>query len=100
MAKKYQYCVAECWGKGFIKKEDAQSFSITGFPGNVWQVPINNQDANLWLFKVNAVRKTLQEAQALVNQSVQQSQIAWDALPEDQKIGPGRSRPTDIVLDE
>jgi hypothetical protein len=50
--KTYQYCVAECWGSGFITLEDAIKIRISGFPGNVWQVPAHNPDANLWIMKV------------------------------------------------
>jgi hypothetical protein len=35
----YKYCVAECWGKGFITHSDASKFQVSGFPGNVWQIP-------------------------------------------------------------
>ena len=45
--KNYQYCVAECWGKGFITNNDSSQFSISGLPGNVWQVPANNRNANI-----------------------------------------------------
>jgi hypothetical protein len=48
----YKYCVAECWGKGFITHSDASKFQVSGFPGNVWQIPANSQDANLWVNKV------------------------------------------------
>jgi len=99
--KNFEYCVAECWGKGFIKLEDSLRFKISGFPGNVWQIPAHNQDANLWISKVAGTKKTLQEAQAIVTAEVSAAQAAWDALPEDQKNRPGNnSRPTDIVLPE
>jgi len=98
--KNFEYCVAECWGKGFIKLEDSLRFKISGFPGNVWQIPAHNQDANLWIYKVAGTRKTLQEAQAIVTAEVTAAQAAWDALPEEQKTLRGNSRPTDIVLPE
>jgi hypothetical protein len=85
--KKYQYCVAECWGKGFITIEDSSQFSISGFPGNIWQVN-----------GVGGIRKTIEEAQAIVNTEVLKSQTAWDALPSDNKIPD--SRPIDIILPE
>ena len=47
MAKTYQYCVAENWGKGFIDHVEAIKISFTGLPGNVWQVPAYNKHANL-----------------------------------------------------
>ena len=33
----YKYCVAECWGKGFITHSDASKFQVSGFSGNVWR---------------------------------------------------------------
>jgi alpha-D-ribose 1-methylphosphonate 5-triphosphate synthase subunit PhnG len=56
------------------------SFTISGFPGNIWQVPAHNKDANLWISKVLGVVKTKAEAQAIVDAEVQAAQAAWDAL--------------------
>jgi hypothetical protein len=96
--KNYQYCVAECWGKGFITHNDSTKFSISGFPGNVWQVPANNKDANLWINGVAGIRKTLEEAQAIVTEQVQIAQAAYDALPADDPRKLQNERPNDIVL--
>jgi hypothetical protein len=98
--KKYQYCVAECWGSGFITTDDATKFSISGFPGNVWQVPANNRDANIWINGVAGIRKTVEEAQAIVTEQVQIAQAAWDALPADDFRKKQNARPNDIVLPE
>jgi len=96
----YKYCVAENWGKGFITHDDSSKFQISGFPGNVWQIPANNQDANLWVNKVAGVWKTKEEAQAIVDAIIAQAQAAWDALPDEQKQQPfNRQRPTAIVLE-
>jgi hypothetical protein len=96
----YKYCVAENWGVGFITNDDSSKFQISGFPGNLWQIPANNQDANLWVNKVAGVWKTKEEAQTIVDAIVAQAQAAWDALPEDQKQEPFRNRrPTAIVLE-
>ena len=99
MAKTYQYCVAENWGKGFIDHIEAVKISFTSFPGNVWQVPAYNKTANLWIAKVGGAVKTLSEAQAIVDAEVTAAQTAWDALPEDQK-GEDNPRPADITLTE
>jgi hypothetical protein len=98
--KNYQYCVAECWGKGFITHDDSVKLSVSGFPGNVWQVPANNKDANIWINGIAGVRKTVQEAQAIVTEQVQISQAVWDALPADDIRKTQNSRPNDIVLPE
>ena len=96
----YKYCVAECWGKGFITHDDASKYQVSGFPGNVWQIPADNQDANLWVNKVAGSFKTKAEAQAIVDAEVAAAQAAWDALPDAQKQAPmNRQRPTAIVLE-
>ena len=101
MANNYQYCVAECWGTGFITHDDSSKFQISGYPGNVWQVPANNRDANVWINGVAGVRKTHAEAQAIVDAEIAKAQAAWDALPAEQKQEPlNRQRPTAIVLPE
>ena len=98
----YKYCVAENWGKGFITHDDSSKFQISGFPGNVWQIPANSQDANLWVYKVAGTFKTKEEAQAIVDAIITQAQADWDALPDSEKNKPipfGRQRPTAIVLE-
>jgi len=96
----YKYCVAECWGKGFITHSDSSKFQVSGFPGNVWQIPADNQDANLWVNKVAGTFKTKAEAQAIVDVEITAAQAAWDALPDAQKQEPmNRQRPTAIVLE-
>lgn len=92
------YIVAENWGKGFITHQDSASFSPSGFPANVWQVPANNRDANLWIAKVLGTVKTRVEAQALVDAEITAAQAAYDALSEEQKAI--QSRPEDITLEE
>ena len=96
----YKYCVAENWGKGFITHSDSSKYQVSGFPGNVWQIPANNQEANLWVNKVAGIFKTTAEAQAIVDEQVALAQAAWDALSEEQKNRPGfNQRPTAIVLE-
>jgi len=92
------YIVAENWGKGFIEHSESSKFTISGFPGNVWQVPAHNKDANLWISKVLGTVKTKVEAQAIVDAEVQAAQAAWDALPAEEQAKSGR--PADITLVE
>ena len=92
------YIVAENWGKGFIEHSESSKFTISGFPGNVWQVPAHNKDANLWINKVLGVVKTKAEAQAIVDAEVQAAQAAWDALSAEEQAR--TSRPADITLVE
>ena len=105
MAKTYQYCVAENWGKGFIDHDESFRITFKGLPANVWQVPAYNKHANLWIAKVAGVVKTKDEAQALVDAEVQAAQAAWDAIPADdprkQEGTPEyQERPADITLEE
>ena len=99
MAKIYQYCVAENWGKGFIDYEESTRITFKSFPGNVWQVPAYNKHGNLWIAKVAGVVKTKDEAQAIVDAEVQADQAAWDALPAEEKTD-DNPRPSDITLEE
>jgi len=105
MAKTYQYCVAENWGKGFINHDESHRITFKSFPGNVWQVPAYNKHANLWIAKVAGVVKTKDEAQAIVDAEVTAAQSAWDndnvdgetAEQKEERLG---SRPADITLGE
>jgi|TARA_R100001463_G_scaffold12095_1_gene33334 hypothetical protein len=94
----YQYCVASNWGKGFITNSDALKLEISGFPGDVWKVNANNQDANRWISGVAGDRKTLSEAQAIVDAEITQAQNDWDALSDEEKATV--SRPENITLTE
>jgi|SRR5210317_423195 hypothetical protein len=105
MAKTYQYCVAENWGKGFIDHVESIKITFKSFPGNVWQVPAYNKHANLWIAKVNGTVKTLSEAQDIVTAEVTSAQNAWDAdnvegETAEQKNDRLGDRPADITLTE
>ena len=105
MAKTYQYCVAENWGKGFIDHDESQRITFVGYPGNVWQVPAYNKHANLWIAKVAGTVKTLSEAQTIVTAQVDAAQDAWDAdnvdgESADEKIERLGTKPADITLVE
>ena len=101
----YQYCIAENWGKGFIENNDSAHFEISGYPANIWQVPINNQRANLWIAKVLGTVKTRDEAQAILDDEITAQQTAWDNNNVDgetaeEKIERMGEKPTRIVLEE
>ena len=100
MAKTYQYCVSENWGKGFIDYDESFRITFQSYPGNVWQVPAYNKHANLWIAKVAGAVKTKDEAQALVDAEVQAAQAAWDAQTDEQKADEMNPRPADITLEE
>ena len=100
MAKTYQYCVAENWGKGFIDHVESQKITFASFPGNVWQVPAYNKHGNLWIAKVAGTVKTKTEAQAIVTAQVQAAQATWDDQTDEEKNDPMNKRPVDITLEE
>jgi len=100
MAKTYQYCVAENWGKGFIDHVESQKITFASFPGNVWQVPAYNKHGNLWIAKVAGTVKTKDEAQAIVTAQVQAAQATWDDQTDEEKNDPMNKRPVDITLEE
>ena len=105
MAKTYQYCVAENWGKGFIDHDESMRITFKSFPGNVWQVPAYIKHGNLWIAKVAGTVKTKDEAQTIVDAEVKKAQDAWDADNEDgesadEKIERIGAKPVDITLEE
>ena len=105
MAKTYQYCVADNWGKGFIDHDESSRITFKGYPCDVWQVPAYNKHGNLWIAKVAGTLKTKDEAQTIVTAKVDAAKTAWDNNNVDgetsaekiQRIG---AKPTDITLDE
>ena len=105
MAKTYQYCVAENWGKGFIDHDESSRITFKGFPGDVWQVPAYNKHGNLWIAKVAGAVKTKDEAQTIVTAKVDEYQTAWDnnnveGESSDEKIARLGAKPADITLEE
>lgn len=105
MAKTYQYCVAENWGKGFIDHDESHRITFKSFPGNVWQVPAYNKHANLWIAKVAGTVKTKDEAQTIVSAEVTAVQTAWDnnnvdGETSDEKNERLGERPADITLED
>lgn len=105
MAKTYQYCVAENWGKGFIDHDESHRITFKSFPGNVWQVPAYNKHANLWIAKVAGTVKTKDEAQTIVSAEVTAAQTAWDnnnveGESADEKIERLGAKPADITLED
>lgn len=101
----YQYCVAKNWGIGFITFEDSAQLEIKSFPGGLWKINANSQRANRWIAGVAGERKTLAEAQAIINQKILEDQTSWDAIPaddlrKDETSDLYRARPTTITLTE
>jgi hypothetical protein len=105
MTKTYQYCVAENWGKGFIEHNESSRITFRGLPGDIWQVPAHDKNANLWIQKVLGTLKTRDEAQAIVDSVITQAQATWDAdkvegESVEQKVDRIGERPVLITLEE
>jgi len=101
----YQYCIAKNWGKGFIESNESASFKISGYPADIWQVPINNKKANLWITRVLGIPKTRDEAQAILDTEINTQQTAWDndnvdGETSEEKIERLGEKPIDITLPE
>ena len=91
------YGVATNTGKGFFTAEDRRKFFLRGYPADVWMVG-NNVAGAMWLAEKNGVEKTKAEAQALIDAEVQAAQAEYDALSDEEKALPGRTRPADVIL--
>ena len=91
----YKYCVAVNSGKGFINARERMEFYLSGHPGNVWVVG-DNLYGDAWIRRNNAIVKTKEDAQAIVNQEIINQQHVYDDLPEEQKLT--RPRPESVVL--
>ena len=91
------YGTATNTGKGFFTAEDRRAFFLRGYPAEVWVVG-NNEKGAMWLAEKNGVEKTKAEAQALIDAEVQAAQAAYDALSDEEKADPTRSRPGDVTL--
>ncbi len=65
MKKYYQ---VENYGHGFITHQENEMAHIAGFPGNIWVT-----ENVSWAQRVNAVEKTKEEAQTIVDVAVASS---------------------------
>ena len=97
MSTHFIYGTATNTGKGFFTHEDRLKFFLRGYPADVWCVG-NTADGARWLADKNGVEKTKPEAQALVTAQVEAEQAAYDALSDEEKAAPGKTRPGDITL--
>ena len=78
-----KYYQAENYGKGFITHEDNELAHIAGYPGNIW-VTTNTA----WATRVEAIEKTKQEAQAIVDTAVSASYVPPESTTPPQVILP------------
>ena len=79
MKKYYQ---VENYGNGFITHQENETAHVAGFPGNIWVT-----ENSAWAQRVNAVEKTKEEAQTIVDDAVSGSYVP-----------PNSTTPPQIVL--
>ena len=91
----YKYCVAVNSGKGFINAKERMEFYLSGHPGNVWVVG-DNLYGDAWIRRNNAIVKTKEDAQAIVDAEIAAAQSAYDSLEDSEKDN--RVRPGNEVL--
>ena len=93
------YCTATHTGKGFFTHQDRNAFYLSGHVGDVWVVG-NNAAGISWINRVSGTAKVKADAQAIVDGKVEESQAAWDALPEADKAPatPNNTRPEKYTL--
>ena len=68
------YCTATNTGKGFFTHEDRNNFYLSGHAGDVWVVG-NNAAGLGWIDRVSGTAKTKAEAQAIVDESLEATQV-------------------------
>ena len=78
------YCTATNWGKDFFTHSDRNNFYLSGHAGDVWVVGHNAHGVS-WINRVNGTAKVKAEAQAIVDGKVEEAQVAYDALPAEEK---------------
>ena len=74
-----KYCTATCSGKGFFTHADREAAHLSGHPGNIWCVGDNNAT---WVERAGGVEKTLEEAQAILDDVIDDAQAKWDLKDE------------------
>ena len=78
-----KYCTATHSGHGFFTHADREAAHLSGHSGDIWCVGDNN---SAWIERVGGTEKTLEEAQAIVNSAVADTQTVWDATDENYKL--------------
>jgi hypothetical protein len=79
------YCTATNTGKNFFTHQDRNDFYLSGHAGDVWVVG-NNPAGIGWINRINGTGKLKAEAQAIVDGKVEEAQVAYDALSEEEKV--------------
>ena len=91
-----KYWVIENTGKDFFTHQDREDMPVfQGHPGDVW-ITSDNAKATTWAGKYPNVSKTKTEAQAIVDDKVEEAQEEWDN--QDEPKHPD-TRPVKYTLD-
>jgi len=75
MAKTYQYCVAENWGKGFIDHVESQRITFASFPGNVGKFLHTTNTVIFGLLKLQVLLKQKTRHRRLLMQRFKQHKL-------------------------
>lgn len=98
-----RYFLTKKIDKNFITHEDSLNSIFKGYLGDIWSVDSKQADISNWIEKNNAIEKTKEEAQLIVDNEVKKAQDYWDSLTEVQKEYNtnilGRSRIANIVIE-
>jgi len=94
------YCTATNTGKGFITSEDKKTFNIRQLSNSVYHID-NHKEADgasglAWIQRVGATRKTVEEAQAIVDAEIAQAQATYELLSADEKVV--AQNPKNVIL--
>ena len=98
-----RYFLTKKIDKNFITHEDSLNSVFKGYLGDVWLVDPKQAGISKWIEKNNAIEKTKEEAQSIVDNEVKKAQDYWDSLTEVQKEYNinilKKSRIADIVIE-
>ena len=91
-----KYWVIEHTGHGFFTHQDRSDMPVfQGHPGDVW-ITSDNTKATAWSGKYPNVSKTKAQAQAIVDDKVEEAQERWDNMDEPKQP---LDRPVKYTLD-
>jgi hypothetical protein len=74
-----RYFLTKAIDKNFITYSDSLNSIFKGYLGNIWVVDSKQADISNWIKKNNAVEKTKEEAQLIVDNEVKKAQDYWDS---------------------
>ena len=88
------YCTTTPTGTGFIRHHE--NSLVAEKPGHLYVVD-DSILGKVWIARVNGILKTKVEAQAIIDEKIEEAQAAYDALSEAEKAV--NAAPAAITLD-